>query len=144
MVTENEDAKYTISVDYSDYSGNAADTVVKQFIVDKTDPVIKVDYSNNDVRNDKYFNADRMAKITIIEHNFNSDDVELNVTNDKAVNDISDFATYLKNPYSWTIMEIFMWQKFHLQSRPIIHLIFHIQTCQVEKIPLLIMVILKQ
>ena len=99
---ENEDAKYTISVDYSDYSGNAADTVVKQFIVDKTDPVIKVDYSNNDVRNDKYFNADRTAKITIIEHNFNSDDVELNVTNDKAVNDISDFATYLKNPYSWT------------------------------------------
>lgn len=99
---ESKDAKYIVSVEYTDYSGNAADKVAKQFIVDKTDPVIKVDYSNNDVRNDKYFNADRTARITIIEHNFNSNDVELKVTNNKAVDNVADFASYLKNPSSWT------------------------------------------
>lgn len=40
---ESKDAKYIVSVEYTDYSGNAADKVTKQFIVDKTDPVVKVD-----------------------------------------------------------------------------------------------------
>ena len=97
-----EDAKYTIKVECTDFSGNKAETAEKTFIVDKTDPLINVDFSNNDVRNGKYFNADRTAKITITEHNFNSDDVELKVTADKAVGNIADYAAYLKNPDNWT------------------------------------------
>ena len=97
-----EDAIYTIKVECTDFSGNKAETAEKTFIVDKTDPRINVDYSNNDVRNGKYFNADRKAKITITERNFNAADVELNVTADKAVGNIADYAAYLKNSDNWT------------------------------------------
>lgn len=99
---EDEDAIYTIKVECTDFSGNKAETAEKTFIVDKTDPCINVDYSNNDVRNGKYFNADRKAKITITERNFNAADVELNVTADKAVGNIADYASYLKNSDNWT------------------------------------------
>ena len=97
-----EDAIYTIKVECTDFSGNKAETAEKTFIVDKTDPRINVDFSNNDVRNGKYFNADRKAKITIKERNFNAADVELNVTADKAVGNIADYAAYLKNSDNWT------------------------------------------
>ena len=97
-----EDAIYTIKVECTDFSGNKAETAEKTFIVDKTDPRINVDFSNNDVRNGKYFNADRKAKITITERNFNAADVELNVTADKAVGNIADYAAYLKNSDNWT------------------------------------------
>lgn len=39
--------------------------------LDRTYPTINVKYNNNDVRNDKYFNAERTATITINETNFN-------------------------------------------------------------------------
>lgn len=97
-----EDAIYTIKVECTDFSGNKAETAEKTFIVDKTAPCINVDFSNNDVRNGKYFNADRTAKITIEERNFNAADVELNVTADKAVGNIADYAAYLKNSDNWT------------------------------------------
>ena len=97
-----EDAIYTIKVECTDFSGNKAETAEKTFIVDKTAPCINVDFSNNDVRNGKYFNADRTAKITIKERNFNAADVELNVTADKAVGNIADYASYLKNSDNWT------------------------------------------
>ena len=97
-----EDAIYTIKVECTDFSGNKAETAEKTFIVDKKDPCINVDFSNNDVRNGKYFNADRTAKITIKERNFNAADVELNVTADKAVGNIADYAAYLKNSDNWT------------------------------------------
>ena len=99
---EDEDTIYTIKVECTDFSGNKAETAEKTFIVDKTDPCINVDFSNNDVRNGKYFNADRTAKITIKERNFNAADVELNVTADKAVGNIADYASYLKNSDNWT------------------------------------------
>ena len=99
---EDKDAIYTIKVECTDFSGNKAETAEKTFIVDKTDPRINVDFSNNDVRNGKYFNADRKAKITITERNFNAADVELNVTADKAVGNIADYAAYLKNSDNWT------------------------------------------
>ena len=99
---EDKDAIYTIKVECTDFSGNKAETAEKTFIVDKKDPCINVDFSNNDVRNGKYFNADRKAKITITERNFNAADVELNVTADKAVGNIADYAAYLKNSDNWT------------------------------------------
>lgn len=42
-----------------------------EFTVDHIVPTISVKYNNNDVRNDKYFNAERTATITISETNFN-------------------------------------------------------------------------
>ncbi len=50
---------------------------VDQFTIDKTDPEVKVDYSNQAPTNDKYFNENRTAKITVTEHNFNGEKVNI-------------------------------------------------------------------
>lgn len=51
--------------------------LVDQFAVDKHDPEVKVDYSNQTPTNDKYFNENRTAKITVTEHNFNGEKVNI-------------------------------------------------------------------
>lgn len=38
--------------------------------MDKTAPTITVSYDNNSARNGNYYKADRTATVTIIEHNF--------------------------------------------------------------------------
>lgn len=48
------------------YAGFASD----DFTVDQTKPAVTVSFNNNNVRNDKYFNAPRQATITVTEHNF--------------------------------------------------------------------------
>ena len=56
----------TVSVEgYDAYTPNAV-------VVDRTHPTINVEYNNNDVRNDKYFNAERTVTITVNELNFNN------------------------------------------------------------------------
>ena len=40
------------------------------FGIDSTNPTITVSYDNNDVRNEKYFKADRTATVTVMERNF--------------------------------------------------------------------------
>ncbi len=64
------------------YSSNKTDEYIAQndedrsidnaFTIDNTKPVVSVSYDNNDVRNDKYFNSNRTATITVNEHNFTS------------------------------------------------------------------------
>ena len=64
------------------YSSNKTDEYIAQndedrsidnaFTIDNTKPVVSVSYDNNDVRNDKYFNGNRTATITVNEHNFTS------------------------------------------------------------------------
>lgn len=51
---------------------NAGNTTKKEYSVniDKTAPVVMVSYDNNNVKNDKYFNADRTLKLEIQELNF--------------------------------------------------------------------------
>lgn len=52
---------------------NDADrSIDNAFTIDNTKPVVSVSYDNNDVRNDKYFNSNRTATITVTEHNFTS------------------------------------------------------------------------
>lgn len=50
--------------------------------LDKTYPTISVKYDNNDVRNDKFFNNDRVVTITVKELNFNADNTVWNQTGD--------------------------------------------------------------
>lgn len=52
-------------------------TIIPSFTIDKTDPEVKVDYSNQTPTNDKYFNENRTAKITVTEHNFNGEKVNI-------------------------------------------------------------------
>ena len=64
-----EDADYEFKVNYKDHSGNSGSDS-KKFTIDKTAPLINVEYDNNDVRNGEFFNADRTVTITVTEHNF--------------------------------------------------------------------------
>ena len=51
------------------------------FGIDTTAPVILLEYSNNSVQNGKYFRADRIATVTIIERNFKFEDVVWTIKN---------------------------------------------------------------
>ena len=72
------DGDYHFSIAYTDLAGNkcsgenyATVTVAaKSFTMDKTAPTITVSYDNNSARNGNYYKADRTATVTIIEHNF--------------------------------------------------------------------------
>lgn len=99
---DGDDYKLTVSV--TDNAGNTASTdangtltqnekVVENsnrytgaghgndFTIDQTKPVVSVRFDNNNVRNGKYFSAGRTATITVTEHNFSTENVEMTATN---------------------------------------------------------------
>lgn len=77
-VTYSADGDYTFDIEFTDMAGNKCRNTVfangtaaaREFTIDKTAPVIAVDYDNNNVRNNNYYNAERTATVTITEHNF--------------------------------------------------------------------------
>lgn len=76
-ITYSADGDYTFNVTCTDMAGNEAeeplygDSVMPtEFTIDKTLPVISVSYDNNESANDRYFNAGRVATVTVEEHNF--------------------------------------------------------------------------
>lgn len=83
-----EDGDYTLNITGTDALGNRFDRVIfvdgtvagSEFTIDKTTPVIHVSFNNNDVRNGKYYNAGRVATVTIDEHNFLADEVRIDQT----------------------------------------------------------------
>jgi hypothetical protein len=65
------DGDYTFDIQFKDRAGNAAPVFAQQtFTIDKTIPVIKVAYDNNQATNGNYFKAGRSATISVTEHNF--------------------------------------------------------------------------
>lgn len=62
---------FELKVTAIDNVGNTI-TYVRNFAVDTQSPRITVVYDNNDVRNEKYFNSDRTATITVTDINFNA------------------------------------------------------------------------
>lgn len=86
-VSYTEDGDYTFDVTTTDLVGHKAegadygDSVAPQeFTIDKTAPVIRISFNNNDVRNGKYYDAARTATINIEEHNFSADGATVNTT----------------------------------------------------------------
>lgn len=78
QVVFNEDANYTFTFNCKDKAYNISDPVPEEaFTIDKTVPVIRVSYDNQDALNDYYFKHARNATITITEHNFSSSDINL-------------------------------------------------------------------
>lgn len=115
-----ENADYVLTVKYVDFSTNKADvnandgkSVVKLYeskivTVDKIDPVIKVEYSNADVKNTidgrKYFDNQQVAKITVTEHNFRADDVNVDVIAKNVLGknvSVANFDAQLRNRDNW-------------------------------------------
>lgn len=72
-----KDGDYQISVSATDAAANGNQPVVYSnptvdtaFTIDKTAPVIRVSYDNNDAANGRYFKEARVATLTVTEHNF--------------------------------------------------------------------------
>lgn len=86
-VTYSNDGVYSFGLKYTDRAGNKNSSIdygnsvaPTEFVIDKTLPTINVTFDNNDVRNDKYFNAYRTATITVKEHNFDAGRVTITGT----------------------------------------------------------------
>ena len=111
-ITFSDNADYTFSISCTDKAGHVTENnsvtfaegsvATGEFTVDKTKPTIDVSYDNNSVNNKMYFNADRIATITITEHNFDASRVVAKVTSENATDTVSDYAAYLSDPNNWT------------------------------------------
>jgi len=64
------DGNYKFDMNVTDNAGNYSEIDEAKFYIDTTKPTIKVSLSNSDVKNGKYFKADRTATITITDKNF--------------------------------------------------------------------------
>lgn len=83
---ENDYTNYSFGISCIDKSENKNEPVCygesvapTEFVLDNENPVIDIRYDNNMVKNQKYYNQDRTATITIKEHNFNTNGVECTV-----------------------------------------------------------------
>ena len=116
-----KNADYVLTVKYVDLSTNESEinandgkSVVelynsKTVTVDKINPVINVEYSNNDVKNTidgrKYFDKQQVATITVTEHNFRADDVDVDVIAKNVIDEdvsVADFNAQLRDRANWT------------------------------------------
>lgn len=67
------DGDYTFDISYADLAKNkAGDFAQHKFTIDQTMPTVSVAYDNMSALNGNYYKADRVATITIVEHNFDS------------------------------------------------------------------------
>lgn len=74
-----DEIDYSWGIDYVDLAGNSAVGYKSEgFTVDKTAPSMQVTYSNNDVRNGKFYNSTRNATISITDRNFDPGLVKFN------------------------------------------------------------------
>ena len=72
------DGDYAFTLDCTDRAGNVATQYKSEaFTVDKTAPVMTVVWSNDSARNVNYYDSDRIATVTINEHNFDPASVVL-------------------------------------------------------------------
>ena len=82
------DGDYSFSINCKDMAGNgcsdvryASSTVAgDEFTMDKTKPEITVNYDNNSAENENFYNSDRTATVIVKEHNFDPDDVKIDLT----------------------------------------------------------------
>ena len=77
------DGHYTVSASITDAAGNVTQQILFEegtaaadnFVIDNTPSEIRVSYSNQDVRNDMYFDASRTLTVTVTERNFDTEKV---------------------------------------------------------------------
>ena len=77
ITVENDSNDITVVVTAEDYAGNTK-TVTQTLMIDKTAPVIKVDVTGDDDKdNDQYFYNQRKATVTFTERNFDRSRVKI-------------------------------------------------------------------
>lgn len=73
-----EDGKYTWDLSLKDRAGNAVGKVrTQKFTIDQTEPLITVTYDNENAENVYYYKENRLATITIEEHNFEESRIKM-------------------------------------------------------------------
>ncbi len=78
--TFSEDGHYVIDAQLTDPAKNQGTAHIAEFTIDQTAPTVQVDFDNNDVRNGKYYKAERTATITVTEHNFDPSLINIETT----------------------------------------------------------------
>lgn len=72
------DGDYTFNISYTDLAKNkAADFAEQKFTIDQTLPTVSVSYDNMSSQNGNYYKANRIATVTILEHNFDASRVHV-------------------------------------------------------------------
>lgn len=72
------DGDYTFNISYADLAKNkAADFAEQKFTIDQTLPTVSVSYDNMSSQNGNYYKANRIATVTILEHNFDASRVRV-------------------------------------------------------------------
>lgn len=103
--SSNNDGDYVIDLTYADPAGNSVNVKTDTIVIDTTAPVVTVSYDNNTPSNEKYFNTDRVATITVVEHNFFPEDIETSFTaKDIKSNPVAveDYAAKINDISNWT------------------------------------------
>ena len=78
VLTFQEDDDYTVTVRAVDLAGNqSADSKIDEFTIDLTKPVISINYDQNAVEGNYYFDDTRTATISIVEHNFDPERITI-------------------------------------------------------------------
>ncbi len=77
--TFNQEGSYSIHVSCKDMAGNEAQTDGNSFCIDKTAPVVNVAFSNDSANNGMYYNADRVAVITVRDYTFFAEGTSINI-----------------------------------------------------------------
>lgn len=68
------------SLSLTDNAGHEKEAVKTVFSVDETDPEVFVEYDNNEVYNEKFYNKERYATIHVIDANFSAEACEIKTT----------------------------------------------------------------
>ncbi len=79
-VVFDKDDDYTVTASITDVAGNSSSLGrTDKFTIDKTIPVVSIDFDNNSPSNGKYYNAARTATITVTERNFDASKFAIDV-----------------------------------------------------------------
>lgn len=77
-ITFSEDGDYQFSLGCTDRAGNVAEGYSSEkFTIDKTAPVMTVSWNNDNPSNGNYYNTERVATVTVVEHNFDGSLINL-------------------------------------------------------------------
>lgn len=90
---DNNSNNVNISVTAIDRSGNEY-TAKQSLMIDVTKPQVTVEFDNNGVANEKYFNAGRIMTITFKERNFDEDKVLFRVGSETDLKKVGDLQEY--------------------------------------------------
>ena len=104
VLTLSGNADYLVKVSFADAAANEMEPFEQKIHIDQLPPAVEVEFDNLDAQNGSYYQADRKAVVTVTEHNFSAEDIQVYVSARNILNqDVSvmDYAAYAKNPENW-------------------------------------------